>query len=321
MSLKPAIFVVFAIGVVLFGLSCSSPTAPNGKDPGDPDDPGDTPKATNPSPADGATDVGFSEKLTWEIDDTGTYTYDIYFGTESPPPSAGTGLTEKTHDPGGLTYDTTYYWRVDTNGEAGTATGDEWSFTTRSAYTGYCRHMPIDVGNRWVYRKDVDGVISEFACEVLSAAGVHENFEYYVMEHRENGEPYREFYGGCNGNRCYLCFQSGSTPWLYLIGDEMALHSTTETGCMVRWEEMEYNEDTTVTVTAGTFENCKVLYHYRYSGIPFINETLEWWWEFYAYDVGLVYAEYARLERVWIIIPIETWYVTTYDLQEYEIHH
>ncbi|UCE27307.1 MAG: hypothetical protein JSW52_00720 [Candidatus Coatesbacteria bacterium] len=181
--------------------------------------------------------------------------------------------------------------------------------------------MPIDVGNRWVYRKNADGSISEFTCEVLSAAGVRENFEAYNIEHRENGESYREFYGGCNGNRSYLC-QKDSSSWLYHIGDDMTLNSKTDTGCMVRWEEMEYTEDATVTTIAGTFENCKVLYHYHYSGVPLVAETLEWWWECYAYDVGLVYAEYARLERVWVfIIPIETWYGTTYDLQEYEIHH
>jgi hypothetical protein len=310
-SPKLIIFGVFAVAATLSGLSCGDATGPSG-----------TPNATNPSPADGATNVDFSEKLSWEINSTGTFTYDIYFGTESPPPLVETDFTEQTYDPGGLTYDTTYYWKVDAKDEAGTAAGDEWSFTTRSAYTGYCRFMPIDVGNRWVYGKDADGAISEFTCEVLSAGGVYENFEYYVMEHRENGEPYREFYGGCDGNQCYLCFQSGSTPWLYLIGDEMALNSKTDTGILVRWEEMEYTEDATKTVTAGTFENCKVLTYYSYSGVPFVIETEQWWQEYYAYDVGIVYAEYTKRQTEWVLfIPFTTWYNTTYTLREYEIHH
>ncbi|UCE27306.1 MAG: hypothetical protein JSW52_00715 [Candidatus Coatesbacteria bacterium] len=94
MSPKTVVFVVFAITVILFGLSCSDPTGPS-----------ETPNATDPSPVDGATGVDFSEKLSWEITVNGTYTYDIYFGTESPPPVVGTGLTEKTYDPGGLAYE------------------------------------------------------------------------------------------------------------------------------------------------------------------------------------------------------------------------
>jgi hypothetical protein len=52
--------------------------------------------------------------------------YNVYFGTESPPPFRGE-QDIATFEPGPLEWDTTYYWRVDI---VGGAEGDIWSFTT-----------------------------------------------------------------------------------------------------------------------------------------------------------------------------------------------
>lgn len=89
---------------------------------------------TAPDPPDGATDVSIDELLTWTGGDPNvgdSVTYDVYFGTSSPPPLADEDLTQTAYDPGTMELGTTYYWQIvseDSQGE--TTTGPEWSFTT-----------------------------------------------------------------------------------------------------------------------------------------------------------------------------------------------
>ncbi len=89
-------------------------------------------KANKPNPADGATGI-VDAVLSWGAPATiADPVYSVYFGSD---PEAleliADGLTETSVDAGslgaGLDFETTYYWRVDTNGEA----GDVWSLTTQ----------------------------------------------------------------------------------------------------------------------------------------------------------------------------------------------
>ena len=81
-------------------------------------------KASNPSPADGAKGVSPDTKLSW-IGDRGA-SYNVYFGTESPPLFVGR-QSATTFNPGPLEWDQIYYWKVDI---VGGAEGDIWRFTT-----------------------------------------------------------------------------------------------------------------------------------------------------------------------------------------------
>ena len=85
-------------------------------------------QATNPSPADSATDVGINADLSWTTG-SGSTSSDVYFGTSSPGTFQG-NQTATTFDPGTMSNDTTYYWRIDEINTAGTTTGAVWSFTT-----------------------------------------------------------------------------------------------------------------------------------------------------------------------------------------------
>jgi hypothetical protein len=91
-------------------------------------------QASNPSPADSATDVSIDADLSWTAG-TGATSSDVYFGTTSPGTFQG-NQTETTYDPGTMANDTTYYWRIDEVNAAGTTTGVVWSFTTESAPLG-----------------------------------------------------------------------------------------------------------------------------------------------------------------------------------------
>ncbi|RLB79228.1 MAG: hypothetical protein DRH17_14110, partial [Deltaproteobacteria bacterium] len=88
--------------------------------------------ATNPDPADLATDVSIFADISW---DAGAYavSHDVYFGTD-PTPDAGEFMgnqTGTTYDPGTLSTSTTYYWAIDEVNPVGTTTGSVWSFTTQ----------------------------------------------------------------------------------------------------------------------------------------------------------------------------------------------
>ena len=86
-------------------------------------------KAINPSPADGATTQPVTTALSWQ-NGGGANDYYVFFGTSNPPPPVVI-QSDNHFYPGVLSYETTYYWRVDSINATGTAIGDTWSFTTR----------------------------------------------------------------------------------------------------------------------------------------------------------------------------------------------
>ena len=88
-------------------------------------------QASGPSPADTATDVAVDADLSWTAG-SGSTSSDVHFGTTSPGAFQG-NQTATTFDPGTMSNDTTYYWRIDEINEAGTTTGNVWSFTTVAA--------------------------------------------------------------------------------------------------------------------------------------------------------------------------------------------
>ena len=90
---------------------------------------------SDPDPEDGATDVDVDADLSWSCSDPDgdDLTYDVYFGTSSPPPKVASGITETTYDPGTMNADQTYYWKIVAEDEHGAETeGPIWSFTTAS---------------------------------------------------------------------------------------------------------------------------------------------------------------------------------------------
>ena len=98
--------------------------------------------ASGPNPADGAVDVKPSMILSWDAGAVAA-SHEVYFGTDvdavanatksSPEHKGPKALGEESYNPGKLTLNTTYYWRIDeVNGGNPDSpwAGKVWSFTT-----------------------------------------------------------------------------------------------------------------------------------------------------------------------------------------------
>jgi hypothetical protein len=85
-------------------------------------------KAVNPNPTDGQTDVAINSILSWSAG-WGTPSHNVYFGTAYPGTFRG-NQPGTSFNPGTLTQNTTYYWRIDEVDQYGTTAGNVWSFTT-----------------------------------------------------------------------------------------------------------------------------------------------------------------------------------------------
>lgn len=121
--------------------------------PGPEPTPGNDPeKASSLTPSDGAEDVSVDVELSWVAGLDAT-SHDVYFGaSEAAVESATTGSagfflgnqTETTIDPGDLTADTQYFWRIDEVNDNGTTKGDVLSFTTGSLPGAAKSPVPAD---------------------------------------------------------------------------------------------------------------------------------------------------------------------------------
>ncbi|MFH1228469.1 MAG: fibronectin type III domain-containing protein [Planctomycetota bacterium] len=85
-------------------------------------------QVTTPNPAEGAAGVITTTQLSWASAADAT-SYDVYFGTTAPGTFIG-NQAGTAYNPGTLSDNGVYYWRVDSKNTGGTTTGQVWSFTT-----------------------------------------------------------------------------------------------------------------------------------------------------------------------------------------------
>jgi hypothetical protein len=85
-------------------------------------------QASNPNPIDNALGVVTTTNLSWTAGE-GATSYDVYFGTSSPPSLIG-NQTAATFDPGTMAASTKHYWRIDSVNGWGKTAGEEWIFYT-----------------------------------------------------------------------------------------------------------------------------------------------------------------------------------------------
>jgi endonuclease/exonuclease/phosphatase family metal-dependent hydrolase len=90
----------------------------------------------NPSPSDSATSVAAtSTTLAWSAA-SGATSYDVAFGSTSPPPLVAQQQTVTQFNPGALATSTIYYWQITARNSAGATAGPIWKFTTATGTSG-----------------------------------------------------------------------------------------------------------------------------------------------------------------------------------------
>lgn len=83
-----------------------------------------------PDPPASANDVSIHPFLQWKAG-IGAESHDIYFGTSNPPPFVES-IAVNSYEPGLLSHETRYYWRIDEVNVNGSTQGEVWTFRTKS---------------------------------------------------------------------------------------------------------------------------------------------------------------------------------------------
>jgi carboxypeptidase D len=95
---------------------------------------------SNPNPPDDAHNVSINADLNWSPStdpDGDPVTYDVFFGNASPLPIVSHNQSETTYDPGTMSYNTIYYWKiVSWDNHGASSSGPVWIFTTESWICG-----------------------------------------------------------------------------------------------------------------------------------------------------------------------------------------
>ena len=91
-------------------------------------------KPSSPNPANNDVNVPLTAILNWTGGDPDgdAVTYDVYFGTTNPPPKVMSNQSALSYNPGILSYNTIYYWKIVAwDNHSASATGPLWHFTTK----------------------------------------------------------------------------------------------------------------------------------------------------------------------------------------------
>ncbi|UCG56702.1 MAG: hypothetical protein JSU70_17780 [Phycisphaerales bacterium] len=222
--------------------------------------------AGGPSPADGAECVSTDADLSWSAGSTASE-HEVYFGTsETAVAGATTASTEfkgsqpllqTTHEPGNLTSDTTYYWRVDEVEAGGTVRhkGKVWSFTTLADIpisdpnlvgwwkfdgvcggaiaidsSGYGHHGTIIGDPLWIegYERgalEFDGRDDYVELPIGSVIGSLTNSTFMTWVDSQPGGPWQRIFDFGNDPNSYMCL----IPRIWFM-DPMRFAITTEGG-------------------------------------------------------------------------------------------
>jgi hypothetical protein len=98
---------------------------------------------STPAPPDAAQGVPLAVVLNWTAAEATSY--DVRFGTSTPPPTVAGAQTEHSFTPASLTYGTTYFWQIISRNAGGTTAGPVWSFTTATAPIDQVVVYPTDI--------------------------------------------------------------------------------------------------------------------------------------------------------------------------------
>lgn len=127
-------------------------------------------QASDPSPADAATDVPLDISLSWDAGDD-ALTHDVYFSDDMEYLISIGNQSETSYTPYHLDPLTTYYWRIDEVRDGAVAEGHIWSFTT--TFVGQCipATMTVDSIVTDTVRGDKGQVYGRATVKILDNCG------------------------------------------------------------------------------------------------------------------------------------------------------
>ena len=168
-----------------------------------------------PAPSDGATNVDIDTNLHWHGGDPNsgdTVTYDIYFGTSTPPPLYASDYADTTYDPGQMQFGKTYYWQINaTDNYGASVTGPIWSFTTKENGKPYPPTNPFPS----VGATDVENnTILSWSCDGDPDSGDTVTYDLYLDT---NDPPTNLFAPGINTKSYEVKDMSPSTKYYWKI--------------------------------------------------------------------------------------------------------
>ena len=174
---------------------------------------------SNPSPSNGATDVSVSADLDWD-DSSGATSYDVYFGTTSPPPEVDT-VASSSYDPGALDYETVYYWKIVARNACGDTEGPIWEFTTNPVYVWYVDVESSGNGASW-------SEAFETIQEAIDAAGdgdeIWVKMGDYALSSQINVDKAVKIYGGFAGTESERDERNWQNNVTTVDGQDVAYH-------------------------------------------------------------------------------------------------
>jgi len=179
------------------------------------------------APGNGATAISIDQDLSWGGGDsqcaTLSATYDVHFGTSSPPPFDHNNGSSKTWDPGTLANRTTYYWQIVAKDANGSTPGPVWSFTTEEPCVvlpeAPCSPLPADGAGNINENTDLAWGCGDSQCNGLVAT-----YDVYFGTNPTPGAE--EFLGNATSKLWVLPRQLRSTNYYWKIVTKDANGST-----------------------------------------------------------------------------------------------
>ncbi|MCX6666369.1 MAG: PQQ-binding-like beta-propeller repeat protein, partial [Euryarchaeota archaeon] len=207
---------------------------------------------SSPNPANSSTNVQITPILSWTGGDPDgdTVTYDVYFGFISPPSKVISNQSATTYNPGTLSYNTTYFWKIISwDNHSASTVGPIWQFTTQTTasphwpmfrrmvnHTAYTSDQgPFTNNQLWVYTIGNTVISSPSVIDGVLYVGSADNKVYAF--YASNGSKIWEYttgsyifsspavaegkvYIGSFDNKIYaLNANNGSKIWSYTTGE------------------------------------------------------------------------------------------------------
>ena len=187
-------------------------------------------QASNPSPADFATDVYVDAYLTWTAGSDAT-SHDVYFGTSSTPPFVSNQATT-TFVPATMDFSTTYYWCIDEINKWGKTPGQVWSFTTQdvSYWEQWTEPMPVTEAS--TEYDEYTPFLSFDGLSLYFARGMTSGYYYFRIFEATRQKPYGPFTSVSQ----VLSSSGKHVFWPWVSSDNLRMYYFAQTENPILWQ-------------------------------------------------------------------------------------